>query len=84
MSKYFFGATYGVWGLNIPTAKKKFFPFLENFSNCSIASVAPIPSVCSSSVPSAASQLNVPPYCLFLSVLILYSSSLSLPYGLIV
>ena len=48
-SKYFFGATYGVCGLKNPTAKKKLCPFLENFSSCSTASVATIPSVCSSS-----------------------------------
>ena len=83
-SKYFFGATYGVCGLKNPTAKKKLCPFLENFSSCSTASVATIPSVCSSSFPSASSQLKVPPYCRSLNVFILYSSSLSLPHGFIV
>ena len=52
---------------------------LENLSNCSIASLAPIPSVCSLSVPSDANQLKVPPYCLGTKVFILYSSILSLP-----
>ena len=73
-----------VCGLKKPTAKKKFSPVFEKFSNFLIASLAPIPSVCSSSTPPEAIQLKVPPNLLGLRVLILYSSSLSLPYGLIV
>ena len=42
-------------------SKVKFSPLSANFSRNLIVSLAPIPSVCSSSVPSAASQLSVPP-----------------------
>ena len=48
-----------------------------------MAAAAPIPSVCSASVPSAASQLNVAPYPVpGLMLKILSSSSLSRPRGL--
>ena len=46
--------------------------------------VAPIPSVCSSSVPSAASQLSVPPNWPGRRLNILSSSVLSRPWGLTV
>ena len=61
-----------------PTAKKRGYYFLKK-SSFLIASLAPIPSVCSSSSPSADNQLNVPPYFLGDNVFILNSSILSLP-----
>ena len=43
--------------------------------------VAPIPSVCSSSLPEVLYQLKTPPLNLGLRYVILCSSILSLPYG---
>ena len=83
-SKYFFGATNGIWGLYNPKAKKKFSSVSENFSRNLMVSSAPIPSVCSLSKPSDSSQLKVAPSKFSFTLFNLYSSILSLPYGLTV